>query len=309
MQTTSRQRRLLNGHDRISILAGRAAGVALAFRYCSAIGLMAERLGLNRIPSRIVSTVLPSISASQAKTIARSISDRHWLNRFTHRFVEARGYDDFQSGVISLCDEQLLQINKERQPTILVYMHCGPYVGISSTLHHLKIPALVFTANCWHQGNTSLILVKHSRLAAEVSAQRAYKQSLKHLNRGGIVMWSIDYLSQSSIGVKFFRRDFDFARGPFAAALRTGATIIPVTTNWLQERRIAVSLGPRLTQINTPGKNSSSPDVVECAKETFAMQVARWFEAHYRNHPEQMSAELLRNLASQQHDKPEADRL
>lgn len=290
---SQRDRLLLGWHDQLCSALARV-NPSLAFRYCSAIGRTVGHLRLYGATPRQVGAVFGPLPYRRRLAIAQNICAAAWMNRVVGPLVQRFGYDDFDRYVVSHCDQQILQLHADRQPAILAFAHAGPLLAISSTLHRLKIPALVITRTRHHRKSTSLDVC---HVAGAASRRAALKRAVDKLRGGGIVLWSFDLPDASSIVVPFFGREFAFARGPFAAVRLTGALLIPVAAYWTCQLRMEVRSGESLC----PRGQSSRPSALSrhealATDRALAADASRWLEDHYRRHPEQISVRLLRRL-------------
>jgi lauroyl/myristoyl acyltransferase len=217
------------------------------------------------------------------------------MNRVASRLVQHAGYDEFQRAVVCRGDGQLARLHSEGHPAILGFMHSGPLLAISATLHRLEIPALVITWTRHHRGRTSLEVRRIC--GTEASHRAVLKRAVDKLRGGGIVLWSLDSPGRARLRVEFFGREFVFARGPVAAARLTGAMLIPIAAEWRGAGNMEVQMGEPLHLSRRSGRLSEhSKAEALAADHTIAAAAAAWFESYFRACPERMSLDMLRRL-------------
>jgi lauroyl/myristoyl acyltransferase len=288
------ERVLLGWHDRISDALA-AVSPPLAFYYGSAMGRLLSHLRLYGAIPLEVEMLFGAMPFRRRLAIAQAISAAQWMNRVASRLVQHAGYDEFNRAVLCRSDGQLARLHSQRHPAILGFMHSGPLLAISATLHRLDIPALVITWTRHHQGKTSLEVRRIC--GTEASHRSVLKRAVDKLRGGGIVLWSLDSPGKARLRVQFFGRERVFARGPFAAARLTGARLIPITAEWAGAGHMEVRVGEPLH----PSRQSSRPsdhsrEEALAIDNAIAAEAAAWFEGYFRGCPERMSLDMLRRL-------------
>ena len=293
----ARYRVLVGWHDRVSRALARG-DPHLAVFYGSLVGRIVGRLRLYGATPDEIGALFGSLPDRRRRAIAQTVCAAAWMDRVVSPLVQRVGYDDFNRMVVSHCDEQIRRLHWERRAAILGFMHSGPLLGMSSTLHRLEIPALVITRARHHRGKTPLDVCH----VADTAASRRFtlKRAVDKLRTGGIVLWALDLPGTSRLRVRIFGRELAFARGPFAAARLSGALLLPLTACWTSRRRIEVRSGEPL---GPPGHASRPSDHSRnralAMEQALAADASAWFEDYYRKHPEQISMALLRKLFTQ----------
>ncbi|MEE3368948.1 MAG: hypothetical protein VX346_06355 [Planctomycetota bacterium] len=283
-------------HDRVCYGLSRVSPRA-GFHCSSQIGRMAARLRLQGITARDVETILGPLPAQRCLAIAQTISATTWMQRIHRRLVWRVGYDWLCRHIVSHSSDHFQRMNSDKKPTILLFMHSGPFLAIVATLHQLKIPALVMTRGQYHPGSTTLQRCTVP-IADPSCRSAAFKCALEKLRSGGIVMWGLDGAHKGSqVDVPLFGRSYTFARGPFAAARLTDATLVPVTASWMSRGRFGVwaNREARLsTRSGLPPRYSKHEGMA--VDQARAVETATWFEGHYRKHPEEIPRDVIRDL-------------
>ena len=283
-------------HDRVCYALSRVSP-RIGF-YCSAvIGRMAGHLHLYGVTARDVEAILGPLPNQRCLAIAQTISAATWMQRIHRRLVTRVGYDWLCRNVVSHSSAHFQRMDTDKRPTILLFMHSGPFLAIVATLHQLRIPALVMTRGQYHPGSTTL--KRCTVPIADVSRRAAaFKCALDKLRSGGIVMWALDSSHKGSqVDVPLFGRNYTFTRAPFAAARLTDAALVPVTASWMSRGRFGVwaNRTPRLSARSGLSSGNSKHEGV-AFDQALAVDTANWFEGYYREHPEEIPHDLIRHL-------------
>lgn len=220
---------------------------------------------------------------------ARQMSKLRYQNRALIAMVARRGIDPIIAITDPSAAARFERVRDPSSPTILVGWHVGPIFGLTGFLSQHKVPMLVIRASAHYEARGSMEFA----FTAGGMQQRttAVLRAVRRLKSGGLVVIASDGPDFSeSIEVRCFGRAMRIARGPYALARMTRASIVPVAPRWMTDGRIHVEVGPPLA---VPTVVDGDNDRFEQA---YAQASADWFEAYVLAHPGDLWLYRLRQL-------------
>ena len=220
---------------------------------------------------------------------ARQMSELRYQNRALFAMVARHDIDS----VIALTDPsavaQFERFRNPSSPTILVGWHVGPIFGLTGFLSHQKLPVLALRASGHYAARGSMEFAFTS--GGMEQRTTAVRRAVRHLKNGGLVAVASDGPDFSeSVEVRCLGRAMHLARGPYALARMTGASIVPLAPRWTRDGRICIEVGsPLAVPVVVDGDNNRF-------EQAYAQASADWFETYALAHPGDLWLYRLRQL-------------
>lgn len=224
--------------------------------------------------------------------VSREISASAARNMVLRTFVRHKGLEGLAPYVRISGEGYLCRLHEKGQPSVIIFGHNGPVLGILAGLYRLNLPVLVMRKEspvpypappgfdyCFMKGG-----LKNRTLALKLSIDR--------LQSGGLVLLALWGKGGSGEGaVEFMGRDVSFGPGFAVAARVSQAPVIPVSSRWVKERRfIDIRFHSPLKRPDCPPEDGSNFDRV------IIKEAAQWLERDIRDVPGQIQINQMRSL-------------
>ncbi|MCA9778174.1 MAG: hypothetical protein KC800_15715 [Candidatus Eremiobacteraeota bacterium] len=232
-------------------------------------------VGASRYEYEELLGVSPELAGKLARTSA-ALSCRNWNHQ---RFVRRFGLDCVQRSVCwSNFPDELVQLQRESKPVILLGWHSGVPYGLAAGLAQQGLQALF----CVGPKPPFVVpegLTFVATSGGDLARAEALHKTLLSLRAGGTIYMVADAPTSSENRVTMWGRAVSLAPGIGMLAKVTGATVIPVVSRWRENGGVELVCGESLP---------------ECRSEAeLYQQIGLWFEQRFRSHPEELEQKYM----------------
>lgn len=250
-----------------------AGSPRLALSAAAALGNLRNRLSRRWPSPEQVQALFPHLEKDAAARVAWRIGGLEARNRLLVGHIRRAGLEPVRPLVRTPAFDAL------QPPLILGTFHVGAVHALGAALEHLPGPVLALRHGPMYRPRPPVEIE-----TTEGDDQRraaTFQRMLAHLEHGGFVVTALDVAPGASLRVPCLGRTLTLARGPFALARITGATIVPLVARW-RGGEVEIETGRPLKATETEARLAES--------------AARWLERYLLGSPAEIGLALVRNL-------------